>query len=121
MAKKGDKVLKDSKMSSQDETKLFAFLGILLTVVGFLIAILVKRDDKYVMFYAKQGLVLFFLWVIVSVVNFILSFIPVLGGILGGLLIAFVAILWILGMVYSLSGKEQEIPIIGSYASMIRI
>lgn len=107
--------------SKKDDSKLFAFLAVLLSVIGFLLAYIAKKDDKYVMFYAKQSLVLFFAWLIVWVASLILGLIPVLGGIV--ILIADVGlfILWIVGMVYAFSGDMKEIPLVGSFASKINL
>ena len=63
------------------------------------------------MFYAKQGLVLF----IGSVIIWVVSMIPII------MFIAWIAwigwlVLWIIGIVYSLSGEMKDIPIVGVYA-----
>ena len=59
MAKKAiRKVTTKKKGSMSNERKLLAFLAVFLTLIGFILALLLKRDDKYVMHYAKQGLVL---------------------------------------------------------------
>ena len=42
-----------------------AFITVFFSIVGFLIAILAWKDDKYVMFYAKQSLVIFVFGVVV--------------------------------------------------------
>jgi len=96
-----------------DEGKAFAFLGVFLTILGFIIAILAKPKNKYAMFYAKQGLVLFIAWIIV----WVLSWIPIIGWFIimpvGNLILV---ILWVIGWIYALSGKEKEIPLIGTFA-----
>jgi uncharacterized membrane protein len=105
----------------EDERKLFAFLGVFLTVIGFIIALVAKKDDKYVMFYGKQGLVLFIAWVILWVVSAIFMFIPFLGWAIATVLYLGVLILWVIGLVYSLSGEMKEIPIIGQFAKKINV
>lgn len=97
----------------QDDSKLFAFLGILLTVIGFIIAYATKKEDKYVMFYAKQGLVLF----IASVIIWVVAMIPIVGGIISWIAWIGWIILWVIGMIYSLSGQMKDIPIIGEFAA----
>jgi len=117
---KNIKMVKKSKnnaMNKNDERKLYAFLGIFLTVIGFIIAMISKKDDKYVMFYAKQGLVVFIAWMIVAA----FSFMPVFGWIFGNILQVLVIVLWIIGIVYSLSGEEKSIPIIGQIAENLKI
>jgi uncharacterized membrane protein len=107
---------KGGKDKMGDDSKLFAFLGVLLTVIGFVIAYATKKDDKYVMFYAKQGLVLFLAWVVVWIVSMFLAFIPFLGMMIVWLAELGLVILWVFGMIYSLSGEMKDIPLIGEFA-----
>ena len=111
-------VMARKKVGKQDDDKkLYALLGVLLTIVGFIIALATKKQDKYVMFYAKQGLVLFFAWVI----GWFFWMIPVLGWIIGWIIYVGVATLWVIGIIYSLSGEMRKIPIIGDFADKIKI
>ena len=110
-----------SKKDEKDEAKIFAFLAVLLSIIGFVIALLAKKDDEYVMFYAKQSLVLFFLAIIVWGINTILMIIPIIGKIAAGVLTVIVLVLWIVALVYSFSGKEKETPFIGHYARKINL
>ncbi len=97
----------------QDDTKLFAFLATFLSIVGFIIVLLTKKEDKYVMYYAKQSLVVFIAYVIAG----ILMMIPFIGWfVLGPIAYLIVTILWIISWVYALSGQEKETPLIGQYA-----
>ena len=120
MAKKAKKHAAASHGASSkevDEGRIFAFLGVFLTILGFLIVLLAKKDNKYAMFYAKQGLVLFIAYVAIWVIGII----PILGwivAILGSLLLL---VLWIVGWIYALSGKMKPIPIIGQFAEKIHI
>ena len=70
---------KEKSNEDVNNSKLFAFLAVLLSIIGFIIALITKRDDKYVMFYAKQSLVLFIACVIVWAIQGITDWIPVLG------------------------------------------
>jgi len=104
----------------EDDSKLFAFLAVLLSVLGFIIALLAKREDKYVMFYAKQSLILFIAGIFAKILTVLLAI-----TIVGIIAIPFVwiiyIVLWILALVNSLSGKEKEIPWIGHYARSIKL
>jgi uncharacterized membrane protein len=71
------------------------------------------------MYYAKQGMVLFIAWVIAAVAGRLIGWIPVVGEIIGTVLWAIVCALWIIGIIYALSGKEKEIPIIGPFAKNV--
>lgn len=109
------------KESKNDDSKLFAFLAILLSIVGFIIAIVAKKDNKYVMFYARQSLVLFIMAVIVKVADIALIWIPILGWLIIIVLNALLIGLWIVGLIYSLSGEMKNVPIVGDYAKRIDI
>jgi uncharacterized membrane protein len=109
-------MVKESK--EVEEGKIFAFLGIFLGIVGFIIVLLAKKDNKYAVFYAKQGLVLFIAYAIVG----IFGMLPIIGWFViwpVGYLVLF--ILWIIGIVYSLSGEEKDIPLIGEFAKKFKI
>ena len=99
------------------ENKVWAFIGIFLGIVGFIIVLLAKRDSKYAMFYAKQGLVLTIAFVIVSFAGMI----PILGVIIEGIGSLIFFVLWIVGLVYSLSGKMKDIPLVGEFAKKFDI
>jgi uncharacterized membrane protein len=114
MAKKP--IHKNIEKKDDSESKLFALLGILLTIVGYIIVVLARKDDKYAMYYAKQGLILFIACVIAWAASGVLGWIPFIGEALGWVVNAIMLVLWIIGIVYSLSGEEKEVPIIGPFA-----
>lgn len=101
-----------------EEGKIFAFLAYLLGIIGFVIVLLAKKDNKFAMYHAKQSLVLF----IVAVIGWIiLMFIPFLGWVLLPIWWIIMLIFTILGIINALTGKEKELPIIGKYAEKIKI
>ncbi len=104
-----------------EDGKVFAFLATFLSIIGFIIVLLVKKDNKYAMFYAKQGLVLFIAAVVVGVAGWVLIFIPVLGWLAMIVLQLLMTVLWFISWIYALSGEEKEIPLIGQYAKQIKI
>lgn len=96
------------------ESKLFAFLAYLLNIVGFIIVLLVKKDDKFAMYHAKQSLVLFVAWVVICVVGLVIPFILPIGGLL-------LLILWVIGVINALTGKEKPLPLIGKYGEKLKL
>lgn len=106
------------------DSKLYAFLGVLLIVIGFIIVYATQKKDKYAMFYAKQGLALFFVLIIASLFELMpqlsIGFISInrLISIVTGILWT---VAWVIGMIYALSGEQKEIPLIGQFAKMIKI
>lgn len=107
------------KFKDDSDSKLFAFLGVFLTIIGYIIVYFTRKEDKYAMYYAKQGLVLFIVWVIVAIAGWIVGWVPVVGNIIETVLWAVTLALWIVGLIYSISGQEKEIPIIGVFAKKI--
>lgn len=114
------KQTKQTKNSSDDRI-LFAFLAAFLSIVGFIIALLAKRDDKYVMFYAKQSLVVFIVAVIGGIIGSVFLIIPVLGWVVYSIINLAILILWIFNWVYALSGEAKETPIVGQFARSINL
>lgn len=108
-------------MSKQNESKLFAFLGVLLTIIGFVIVLVLKKKDKYAMFYGKQGLILFFLSAIIWVLSFVLKIVPILGQIATVILYVILVVIWLIALINSLSGIEKETLLIGHYAKKINV
>ncbi|MDD5535345.1 MAG: hypothetical protein PHY52_01510 [Candidatus Pacebacteria bacterium] len=106
---------KSEGSTKTDDNKLFgilSYIGILC-----LIPLLTKKDNTFVFFHAKQGLVLFVAEVITSFVMMI----PVLGWVLGPIIWIFLFVLSIIGIINALGGKTKEIPVLGKYASEIKI
>lgn len=108
-------------MPKKNDSKGYAFITTFFSIIGFIIAILAWKKDKYVMYYAKQSLVIFIISVIASALGGVLSFIPVLGSIISGVLNLFVAILWIFSWVYALSGDQKPIFFVSDYAKKINL
>ena len=73
MAKKTVQKTAKVKVKDDSDSKLFAFLGVLLTVIGYIIVMVARKEDKYAMYYAKQGLILFIAWVIVAIARWIIG------------------------------------------------
>lgn len=117
MAKKRLKKKAES-LKKQDDKKLFAFLASFFTIVGFIIALVLKKEDKYVMFYAKQGLILFIGQIIISVFYSI----QIIGKfILGPILLILWAILWTITWINALSGEQKKTFLVGDLAEKIKL
>jgi fumarate reductase subunit D len=89
----------------KSDSNLMAALGYL----GFIsiVMLLVKKDDPYVKFHAKQGLVLF--------IGMVLGVIPFVGWILW----LAAVVLSIVGFINAISGKQAKLPVIGDLAEKI--
>jgi uncharacterized membrane protein len=122
MAKKKTGKIKRKKQAKKEQDKtLFAFLATFLSIIGFLIAVIAKKDDKYVMFYAKQSLVIFITSIIAYIIGMILVWIPILGWIIYIGLNGLIVVLWIISWIFALSGEQKDVPIIGDFAKRINL
>ena len=95
------------------ESKAFAILSYICVLV--IISLIMGKKDKFVMFHAKQGVGILLLWVISPYVLWI----PILGWILGPILMALTLVLMIYGIVYAAKGEEKPVPLVGKYIEKI--
>lgn len=106
-------------MAKDSESKLFAFLGVFLTIIGFVIVMLVRKDDKYAMYYAKQGFVIFLAGVAIWAVSLVLTF-ALIGLFIGPILNIVLLVLWVIAIVNSLSGEMRPTPLIGKFGEKFK-
>jgi uncharacterized membrane protein len=96
------------------EGKIWALMGYLWILC--LIPLIMKKDNEFSLFHARQGLFLFVSSVICSGLT-CLPFIRLIG-VLGNLVIF---VLSIIGIIYVLRGIYWKIPLIGEYAEKIEL
>jgi len=96
-----------------------SYLGIFI-----LIPLLTQKDNPYTKFHIKQGLILLILSIGWAFIQFVFIFIPFLKVIIFLLFYPvwiFILVLTIIGIVNSLRGKIEVLPLIGKYAEKIKI
>ena len=78
-----------------------------ITWIGLIIALIMNMDAKndFAKFHIKQVLLVF-------IFATVLSWIPIIGWIIGIILFIF----WIMGLIYAIQGEKKEIPLIGRWA-----
>lgn len=96
-----------------EEGKFFAVISYITFLC--IIALVLKKDNKFALYHAKQGLVLF----VLEVASFILSIIPILGFLIGvtGLICFTLASVW--GILQALMGNYCRIPLLSDIADKI--
>jgi uncharacterized membrane protein len=80
----------------------------------WILAFILKKDNQFAYFHAKQGIVLF----VGEIACTIFAFIPVLGGLFGFLLLVLMCFA-LYGIYLSLTGKMASMPIIGDIAQKL--
>jgi uncharacterized membrane protein len=92
---------------------LICYLGGWITGIIFLV---LEEKNRFVRFHAAQSLVLFgFL----NIVSILLGWIPRMGGIFSGLIVAVAFIFWIVLMVKAYQNELYKIPVIGDVAEAL--
>ena len=104
-----------SENSKEEDNKLMGILSYI--GVLCLIPLLTKKDNTFVFFHAKQGVVLF----IAEVATAFVAAIPLLGWVVAPIVSIIWLILAIIGIVNVLDGKQKELPILVKYADKIKI
>ncbi|MDD5439310.1 MAG: hypothetical protein PHS37_03895 [Candidatus Omnitrophica bacterium] len=97
------------------EGKIYAVLGYL-SILCF-IPLLTKKDNKFALFHAKQGLVLF----IGELALWIIGLVPVLGWFIGYIGLFIFGIISLVGVIQALMGAYWKIPIVADYAEKIKL
>ena len=96
-----------------------AFVTTFFSIVGFILAILAWRKDRYVMHYAAQSLIVFIIAVIGGVIRSIFDLVPVVGVVISVAINLAIFVLWLLSWINALSGKKKEVPVVGEYGRKV--
>ena len=81
--------------------------------ISGLVFLLLEKDNKFVRFHAMQSIVTFGA---LTVVIFILMFIPIIGWIISYLIGVLAFVLWIILMIKAAQGQKYKLPWAGNFA-----
>jgi len=101
------------KCSTGMQPNLAALLSYVLGFISGVIFIIIEKDNKFVRFHALQAIMTFGFFFILQ---WILGFIPLIGGILIPVVAIAGLIIWILQMVKAYQGVMFKLPFIGDIA-----
>jgi len=87
-------------------------MAVVAYIIFFIPLLTDAKNDPFVKYHVKQGLVLF----IGYIVTMIVGMIPVIGWIISPLLGIFLFVLFIIGIMNAVNGKETPLPVLGSFA-----
>ena len=100
-----------------DDSKTWAFLGVFFLVIGFILVLLTRKDDKYAMYYAKHGLILF----IAALLFSLFGNIPVIGNPISWIGTLVLIILWVMAFIAALSGEKKKFLVLTDLAEKINL
>lgn len=92
-------------------------MAILAYILFFIPLLTDAKNDSFVKYHIKQGLLLFILWV----ACWIIAIVPFVGRVISPILSIFGVILMVIGIINASQGKEKELPIIGKYGEKLNI
>jgi len=113
--KKGSDVSKKSNRIT-GEIKFLAFLGIFLPLLGYFINLIIKSDNKYVMHYSNQGLILFFFGLLLTLAAKIIISLVIPLTLINDIVWILLLVIWVIGWINALSGEMRSTLIIGDLA-----
>ena len=90
--------------------------GLLCYVLGWvtgLVFFLIEKDSKFVRFHALQSIIVFG---VLCVASIILRWIPLIGGVISGLIGLLALVLWIILMIKAYQGEKFKLPWAGDIA-----
>ncbi len=88
-------------------------MAIVAYILFFIPLLTDAKNDPFVKYHVKQGLVLFIYFAIAWIV---VNVIPVVGWVLYPVLEIIGIVLLVLGILNAINGKEKPLPVIGKYA-----
>jgi len=92
-------------------------MAILAYIIFFLPLLTEAKNDPFVKYHVKQGLVLF----LTALAAWIVGFIPYVGWYLVWPLNIVVLVFFVMGIMNVLNGEEKPLPVIGEFAKKFKI
>jgi len=115
--KKEQQEQREEKVESKKQKNVFMAALCYFGILVFIPLLTDAKKEPYVKFHIKQGIVL----LVAGVINMFISVIPILGWIAGFFIWIILFVLFIMGLINALTGKEKKLPIIGQYGEKIKI
>jgi len=92
-------------------------MAVVAYIIFFIPLLTDSKNDPFVKYHVKQGLVLFIASIIVW---FIARVIPVLGFIVSQILNIAILVLLIIGIINAVNGEQKPLPLIGQFADKFK-
>lgn len=99
----------------EEETKSYkknTGMAVVAYIIFFIPLLTDAKNDPFVKYHVKQGVVLF----IGYIIEMFIGAIPGMGWVISPLLGLFLFVLFIIGIINAVNGKEKPLPVIGGFA-----
>lgn len=91
-------------------------MAVVAYIIFFLPLLTDAKKDPFVKFHVKQGFVLFLGYI----VSWIVGMVPVFGWLIASILNILLLVLFVIGILNALGGKEKQLPLIGQFADKFK-
>jgi len=95
-------------------------MAIIAYIIFFIPLLTDAKNDPFVKYHVKQGLVLFIGWIAAGLVSILLAFVPPIGGIIAWLLNVSLFVLMVFGIVSATKGEQKPLPVIGQFGEKFK-
>jgi len=95
-------------------------MAIIAYILFFIPLLTDAKNDPFVKYHVKQGLVLFIAAIIVWIIDKFLFLIPIIGWGLIYLLGFFMLGLFIIGVMHAIRGEQKPLPLIGKFSEKFK-
>jgi uncharacterized membrane protein len=95
-------------------------MAIVAYIIFFVPLLTEAKNDPFVKYHVKQGLVIFIGWIAVGIIGYILGYAFYIGWMLARLLNLFLFILMIIGIKNASQGEKKPLPIIGKFGEKFK-
>lgn len=91
-------------------------MAVIAYIIFFVPLLTEAKNDKFVKYHVKQGLILF---ISIFVLNFIIYFLPLFLSLIVNFLYLGLFVLMIIGIIHASKGEQKPLPIIGKLGEKI--
>jgi uncharacterized membrane protein len=107
----------NQKDSLKDQNQKNTGMAIAAYIIFFIPLLTESKNDPFVKYHVKQGLLIFICWILVSIISWIL---PWQLGLIVTLLNIGVFVLVIIGIMSAAKGEQKPLPIIGKFGEQFK-
>ncbi|MDD3085314.1 MAG: hypothetical protein PHU32_05510 [Candidatus ainarchaeum sp.] len=107
----------NQKDSLKDKNQKNTGMAIVAYIIFFIPLLTESKNDPFVKYHVKQGLLIFIGWILISIISWIL---PWQLGIIVTILNLSVFVLMIIGIMSAAKGEQKPLPIIGKFGEQFK-
>lgn len=104
-----------------EEERIWAFIAWLLSIIGAVLALVLRPGSRYVRYWAYLSIAFFIVLVFAYMISFLVHFIPFIGVVIQVLIFLSVLVLYIVGILRVLTYQWWRPPIVYEIASLLGI